>query len=32
MNCAIDARRSNEENGVADEAKAVARQVEHARA
>jgi DNA invertase Pin-like site-specific DNA recombinase len=32
MNCAIYARKSNEQNGVADEAKSVARQIEHSRA
>jgi hypothetical protein len=32
MNCAIYARKSNEQNGVADEAKSVARQMEHPRA
>src|SRR5438876_11766257 len=32
MLCAIYARKSNEQNGVADEAKSVTRQVEHARA
>src|SRR4051794_36994448 len=32
MNAAIYARKSTEQNGVADEAKSVTRQVEHARA
>ena len=32
MNCAVYARKSNEQSGVADEAKSVACQVEHARA
>src|SRR2546422_983204 len=32
MICAIYARKSNEQNGLADEAKSVTRQVEHARA
>ena len=32
MNCAIYARKSTEQNGVVDESKSVARQVEHARA
>ena len=32
MICAVYARKSTEQNGVADEAKSVARQVEHARA
>ena len=32
MICAIYARKSNEQNGVADEAKSVTRQIEHARA
>jgi len=31
MNCAVCARKSNEQSRVADEAKSVARQVEHAR-
>jgi DNA invertase Pin-like site-specific DNA recombinase len=32
MNCAVYARKSNEQNGIADESKSVARQVERARA
>jgi DNA invertase Pin-like site-specific DNA recombinase len=31
MKCAIYARKSNEQNGIADESKSIARQVEHAR-
>src|SRR5262245_8351985 len=31
MNCAVYARKSNERNGVAEDAKSIARQVEHAR-
>jgi len=32
MNCALYCRKSNEQNGVADEAKSVARQIEHGKA